>query len=336
MTLKTDIYNIQLVTTPSNWENVKSSGIPPQTNNGKFKRAIPEPDSPSPCACDCSSQQSSVHSFTDWREYMRTFNRRGTPCIPGPPGPPGFNGTDGVPGTRGAPGFPGRDGLKGDPGRDGAHGARGMPGAPGRDGRDGRDGPPGPPGLDGLTPTERVFTKFINWGKFSCPHRAFKIYSGYAVGLASGSNSLLCAPSSNTVTQQDPVLLSGPKLTAVRYNLQGAPNQLDDSQFHGQLVQCTLCHHASAELFTVTGQADCNFNDTSSWILSYSGYLMTAELEGMTSEPICVGTENLMSPASVQTEPQLQALKFVRSGQGVWSEDRVIECAVCYKRPILD
>jgi len=77
----------------------------------------------------------------------------------------------------------------------------------------------------------------------------------------------------------------------------------------------------------VTGQADCNFNDTSSWILSYSGYLMTAELEGMTSEP---------SPASVQTEPQLQALKFVRSGQGVWSEDRVIECAVCYKRPILD
>jgi len=56
---------------------------------------------------------------------------------------------------------------------------------------------------------------------------------------------------------------------------------------------------------------------------------MTAELEGMTSEPICVGTENLMSPASVQTEPQLQALKFVRSGQGVWSEDRV-------KRPILD
>jgi len=27
MTLKTDIYNIQLVTTPSNWENVKSSGV---------------------------------------------------------------------------------------------------------------------------------------------------------------------------------------------------------------------------------------------------------------------------------------------------------------------
>jgi len=82
----------------------------------------------------------------------------------------------------------------------------------------------------------------------------------------------------------------------------------------------------------VIGQVDCNFTDTNSWTLSYTGYLMTAELEGRTSEPVCVGTENLMSPASVQTEPQLQALKFVRSGQGVWSEDRVIECAVCYKQ----
>jgi len=27
MTLKTDIYNIQLANTPSNWENVKSSGV---------------------------------------------------------------------------------------------------------------------------------------------------------------------------------------------------------------------------------------------------------------------------------------------------------------------
>ncbi|KAF6034119.1 hypothetical protein EB796_007568 [Bugula neritina] len=335
MTLKTDIYNIQSADTPSNWENIITSKV-------SVYHEVSGRSWSAPCSCNCSSRSWSAVT-TGWRQSFHTLTRRSNSSIsiPGPSGPPGPPGPSGPPGPPGPPGplaLPKHCGPTGPTGFDGRDletdrvpGDTGCVGTPSRHEPLGAPGSTSTPGR-GPLPGEGGDAKFINWGKFSCPHRASKVYSGYAVGLASGSNSLLCAPSSNTVTQQDPVLLSGPKLTAVRYNLQGAPNQLDDSQFHGQLVQCTLCHHASTELFTVIGQADCSFTDTNSWTLSYSGYLMTAELEGMTSEPICVGTESLTSPASVQTEPQLQALKFVRSGQGVWSEDRVIECAVCYKQ----
>lgn len=71
---------------------------------------------------------------------------------------------------------------------------------------------------------------------------------GYAVGSPSGSNSLLCAPTPNIITSGSPSLTSGPKLTAIRFDLQSGESQLSVSQFDGKLVQCALCDFPSLEL----------------------------------------------------------------------------------------
>jgi len=78
------------------------------------------------------------------------------------------------------------------------------------------------------------------------------------------------------------------------------------------------------------GQTDCSFTDNTLWTLAYSGYLMAAEFGGRTSEPICVSS-SAENPPSVATEPQLPGLRHVRSGQGVWSVDKVLSCAVCHR-----
>jgi len=66
-------------------------------------------------------------------------------------------------------------------------------------------------------------------------------------------------------------------------------------------------------------------------LVNYSGYLMAAELEGKTSELICVNSSS-ENPSSVTTESKLPGLKLIRSGQGLWSADKVVLCAVCHRK----
>ncbi|KAF6034121.1 hypothetical protein EB796_007570 [Bugula neritina] len=246
----------------------------------------------------------------------------------------------------GIPGRPGRDGAPGQHGAPGQDGAPGQPGPPGPPGEPGtsinmkgslpQPGFPGPIGAPGAPVSDAKDSKFIHWGKFGCPEDLRKhsqithVIAMLRGWISFGSNSLLCAPTPNIITSGSPSLTSGPKLTAIRFDLQSGESQLSVSQFDGKLVQCALCDFPSLELFMAVGQTDCSFTDNTLWTLSYSGYLMAAEFGGRTSEPICVSS-SAENPPSVATEPQLPGLRHVRSGQGVWSVDKVLSCAVCHR-----
>ena len=67
---------------------------------------------------------------------------------------------------------------------------------------------------------------------------------------------------------------------------------------------------------------------------AYSGYLMTVQGPGDTSslsaDPVCMDT----SPETVDgygMDAKAPQLTFVKSGQGLWLNDKLVPCAVCVK-----
>ena len=69
------------------------------------------------------------------------------------------------------------------------------------------------------------------------------------------------------------------------------------------------------------------------WVTAYSGYLMTvvdSNQSSLSSETICMDTSTFFAQgygAAIQGP----RLTYVKSGTGLWLDDKLIPCAVCVK-----
>ncbi|KAF6034124.1 hypothetical protein EB796_007573 [Bugula neritina] len=79
---------------------------------------------------------------------------------------------------------------------------------------------------------------------------------------------------------------------------------------------------------TLIGWNTCNAGRE--WFRAYHGYLMAAESNHGTSQPICMDI-NPEVTEGYGTDPAAPEVKLVRSGRGLWVEKKAVPCVVCIK-----
>ena len=220
-------------------------------------------------------------------------------------------------GDKGEPGTTGLVGEKGDSGTTGLAGEKGEPGVA---------GPPGPRS-GGV-----VYTR---WGKTSCPNVSGTelVYAGRAGGTyythKGGAANYLCMPDDPDYLSYQPGVQGNNPVYGAEWETLGGPL----SAVNNHNVPCAVCYASTRAAVTmIPAKTRC----PSTWILEYSGYLMSHTTSHHTTMYECIDK----SPDSVPgTASNTNGALFYHveahcsSGMACPPYDRQKEltCAVCTK-----